>query len=56
MMLKHFISTYQVLAMGSLLPCVEQFSLVMVNFVRPVAPTRLAKPPSGTRELDQKRM
>lgn len=42
--------THQVLAMGSLRLCV-QFSVVIVNLVRPVAPTRLEKPPSGTLEL-----
>ncbi len=39
------------LAIGNLLPWVVQFSLVMVNLVRPVAPMRLQNPPRGTREL-----
>ena len=35
--------------MGSLLGVYS--TLEMVNFVRPVAPTRFANPPRGTREL-----
>ena len=42
----------QVLAMGSRLGVYS--TLEMVNFVRPVAPTRFANPPRGTRELEWK--
>ena len=38
--------------MGSL--CGMLSRRVMVNFVRPVAPTRLANPPRGTLELENK--
>ena len=47
-----YVFAHQVLAVGSLLG--EYTTLDMVNFVSPVAPTRLTNPPRGTLELNIK--
>lgn len=43
------LASYQVLAVGSLLGVYSKLDIV--NFVSPVAPTRLINPPRGTLEL-----